>query len=109
MWLITTRGFYSAVEHTDDPDRLLVRARCRADLDNLSDLVPGEPVFLEDADYPWRVETTRAVWRAALAALADEVTYPNFKSAVPEPVHHDAYLRVWGALKSLEALDGPRA
>lgn len=35
MWLITTRGFYSAVEDHSDPDRLLARARAREDLEAL--------------------------------------------------------------------------
>ena len=35
MWLMTTRGFYSVVEHRDDADRLLVRARTREDIEAL--------------------------------------------------------------------------
>jgi hypothetical protein len=102
MWLMTTRGFYSAVQHRDDPDRILVRARCRRDLDAIADLVPGEPVLLEHADYAWRVETDRATWRAAVAVLAAEIDYPNFKSAVTDHAHHDAYMRVWSALLPLD-------
>lgn len=102
MWLMTTRGFYSVVEHRDDPGRLLVRARCRADIDALGDLVAAEPVLLDDADYAWRVEVSRAEWAAALQVLAAEVRYPNFKSAVADAAHHDAYLRVWAALRALD-------
>lgn len=105
MWLMTTRGFYSAVQHRDDPDRLLVRARCRADLDALADLVPGEPQRIETADYPWRIEVTRAAWQAAVQVLVAEVTYDNFKSAVHDEAHHAAYLRVWGVMQDLESLD----
>ena len=32
MWLMTARGFYSVVEHRDDADRLIVRARCQTDI-----------------------------------------------------------------------------
>ena len=102
MWLMTTRGFYSAVQHRDDPDRILVRARCRRDLDAISDLVPGEPVLLEHADYAWRVETDRATWRAAVAVLAAEIDYPNFKGAIDDPDRHDLYLEVWRVLRVLD-------
>lgn len=102
MWLMTTRGFYSAVQHRDDPDRLLVRARCEEDIRALADLVAGEPVLLENADYAWRVETTRAEWSAALQVLAAEITYPNFKSAVRDAAHHDAYMDVWSVMCALD-------
>ena len=102
MWLMTTRGFYSAVQHRDDPDRLLVRARCEADIRARGDLVAGEPVLLHDADYAWRVEVSRAEWAAALRVLAAEITYPNFKSAVVDDAHHQAYMRVWGVMRALD-------
>jgi hypothetical protein len=35
MWLVTTQGFYSVVAHRGDPDRVLVRARVREDLEAL--------------------------------------------------------------------------
>lgn len=35
MWLMTTRGFYSVVEQRDDANRLIVRARCQADIEAL--------------------------------------------------------------------------
>ena len=38
MWLITTQGFYSAVEHREDPERLIVRARTREDIEALADI-----------------------------------------------------------------------
>ena len=102
MWLMTTRGFYSVVEHRDDADRLLVRARCQADIAALANLVSGEPVRLEDADYAWRVEVTRDEWQAAMQVLVGEITYPNFKSAVGDPEHRDAYMKVWGVMLALD-------
>jgi hypothetical protein len=99
---MTTRGFYSVVEHRDDADRLLVRARTREDIEALADLVGSEPVWLGTADYAWRVETTRDEWQAAMQVLVGEITYPNFKSAVHDPEHHDAYMRVWSAMLALD-------
>jgi hypothetical protein len=107
MWLMTTRGFYSVVEHRDDADRLLVRARTRADIEALAGLVAATPVWLESADYAWRVETTRTEWQAAMQVLVGEITYPNFKSAVHDPAHHDAYMGVWSVMYKLNDTVGP--
>jgi hypothetical protein len=102
MWLMMTRGFYSVVEHRDDAERLLVWARCQVDIAALADLVAGSPVRLDDADYAWRVETTRDEWQAAMQVLVREIAYPNFKSAVHDPAHHDAYILVWSAMLALD-------
>ena len=107
MWLMTTRGFYSVVEHRDDAERLLVRARCQADIAALSELVAGEPMRLDDADYAWRVETTRDEWQAAMQVLVGEITYPNFKSAIKDDAHVHAYHQVWGVMNELNDTVGP--
>lgn len=109
MWLMTTRGFYSVVQHRDDADRLLVRARTREDIEALADLVAGEPLWLEwpNADYAWRVETTRDEWQAAMQVLVGEITYPNFKSAIEDDAHEQAYHRVWGVMNELNDTVGP--
>ena len=102
MWLMTTRGFYSVVEHREDADRLIVRARCQEDIAALAGLVDVEPVWLENADYAWRVEVTRDEWQAAMRVLVGEITYPNFKSAAHDPAHYDAYNKVWGTMLALD-------
>ena len=107
MWLMTTRGFYSVVEHRDDAERLLVRARTREDIEALAGLVAAAPVWLESADYAWRVETTRTEWQAAMQVLVREITYPNFKSAIKDATHHDAYLDVWLVMNKLNDNVGP--
>ena len=102
MWLMTTRGFFSVVEHREDDNLLLIRARCKQDIDALANLVPATPISILDADYAWRIEATRAQWAEALVALLAEVTYPNFKNAILDSDHHDAYLGVWRQLLVLD-------
>jgi len=102
MWIMTTRGFYSVVAHRDREDLLLVRARCREDIDALGDLVPGEPIAYADADYAWRLEATRDDWERALRAMAAEVDYPSFKDAIPDPDRRGLYLAVWRLLLVLD-------
>ena len=62
---------------------------------------------LEFADYAWRVETTRTEWQAAMQVLVGEITYPNFKSAVHDDSHHDAYMDVWSVMYKLNDTVGP--
>lgn len=106
MWLITTRGFYSVVEHRSDPERLIVRARRREDMEALAELIPDLEIFSDRrADYRWRAVVARSEWVVALAQLAAEIDYPNFKSAVakrqgPERAHH--YAEVWRILHGLQ-------
>ena len=104
MWIMTTRGFFSAVQHKTKPRWLVVRARCEDDIYNLAALLPRHavPVYGAGTDYPWRVTCTRAAWDKALLALSKEVIYTNFKASITDKRHHDAYLRVWSALLALE-------
>jgi hypothetical protein len=102
MWLMTTRGFYSVVEHREDDNLLLIRTRCKEDIEALVELIPATPISILDADYSWRIEATRGQWAEALVALLDEVTYPNFKNAIRDSDRHDVYVCVWRQLLVLD-------
>jgi hypothetical protein len=106
MWLVTTRGFYSVVEHRSNPERLIVRARRREDLKALAELIPDLEVFSDRrADYRWRAVVDRSEWVVALALLAGEIDYPNFKNAVAKRQGSDRthrYSEVWQILYGLQ-------
>lgn len=103
MWTMTTIGFFSAVQHRDDPDDVLVRARCKEDIDALAELIPGtEPWEDLKADYRWRLRCSKMQWAETVAFLALSVDYDNFKSAVESEKHHEAYSEVWGVLWQLQ-------
>ena len=106
MWLMTTRGFYSIVEDFHDRDQLLVRARVREDLGAVADLVPGlEVEETPERDYRFRASVARDVWASAVAQLAREIDYPNFKNAVAERQGVDrahVYGDVWATLLELQ-------
>lgn len=111
MWLITTQGFLSVVRNVDSrgpADALLVRGRVRADLERFADFAAqrgARPAVVEspDADYGFRLTTSRGNLAAFLAAQVDALDYPNFKSEVakadPERAH--VYMGVWSALGKL--------
>lgn len=85
MWLFTPDGFYSAVQHKDDPDRIMVRCRAKQHAERLVAALPVEerPSVKETpppADYRWRVSMTRAQWVYLAAHFAAQIAYLNFKN-----------------------------
>lgn len=116
MWLITTHGLLSVVRNLDSRgpiDALLVRGRVRSDLELFADFAGrrgARPVVVEtpEADYGFRLTTSRSNLSAFLAAQVDALEYPNFKSEVakadPERAH--VYMGVWSALGKLRGLNG---
>lgn len=132
MWTATTAGFFSAVQHRDDPSLLVVRTRDHADAEHLvawyaawqgdmakiEHALKGHAVPLEGpmpsittyawSDYPWRVIMPRSAWGAFLAETVEDLDYGNFKDAVKARQGADragVYSKVWQALLALEDLD----
>lgn len=111
MWLFTPFGFYSVVEDRARPGQVLVRGRVLADMLALQrDYLPGmEIIGGAGTDYAWRGSVERGAWEAAVAAIAADIDYGNFKDAV----HHRqgrararAYLAIWDAMVHLQ-MDDP--
>jgi hypothetical protein len=104
---MTTDGFFSAVQHRDKPNMLLVRARSRADLEQLADRIsinPSKILSTDNADYPYRVLLPKEQWAEYLLSATEDLTYPNFKSAVAKTNPERAYIYhdVWSALFEIE-------
>lgn len=108
MWIFCKYGFFSAVQHTDKPDTLLVRARFKGDLDRLiKAMTPeeynlsGKPKvqFTPDADYRYRAEIRKIVFAELIRETAEDIDYPNFKDAMHDGTVRDtAYMNCWRAL-----------
>ena len=108
MWVMTTQGFYSAVAHRDEPENVIVRARTRDDIEALREQIPDiEPFEDPSADYRHRAIVSKAEWVAALADLAAEIDYDNFKNAVARAQGAErshVYGAVWSTLLPLQRL-----
>lgn len=107
MWVVTRHGFYSAVQHRDDPGRLLVRARARSDLDAMLAVLGRDSEVVNDtcADYRYRVTIEREAWATFLAAEAAGVDYESHAKeamAGSDRRRYDAYLDCWAALARLQ-------
>lgn len=103
MWLFTTNGFISIVEH--DADHLVVRAR---DSFSLSPLVQSYNVEIRStptADYPYRIFLSKDQFKNYLHNQAGLINYKNFKSEVAitrGKKFSDALLKVWSAMHLVE-------
>lgn len=104
MWVLTTRGFFSAVGHRDHPDVLIVRARAREDVEALCADLGTEPVESPDADYPYRTVVGKQTFADWLRDQTVAIDYPNFKDAVADRQgleRASVYSQVWAALRQL--------
>jgi hypothetical protein len=82
VWLITPRGFYSAVAKPGDGEAFVtVRARTERDIRNLADLIDAQPERSEHTDYRWRVRCRKSDWARAVAAMAEEIDYATSRTA----------------------------
>ncbi len=108
MWIFTRTGMVSIVEHRDDPETLLVRARARRHLEAFRGHAVGTGfgAIWEDAtaDYRWRCEMSRAAVRTCVLAEIEALDYPNFKAAIPSQEHAyiEAAHETWAAMLGVQ-------
>jgi hypothetical protein len=92
-------------------DRMLIRARARADIFNLFDAnqdLPSleRPTSDESRDYRWRMSISKADWVQLAARLAEAVDYSNFKNAVHDQPDQGnkgrPYLAIWRIMHEVQ-------
>ena len=119
MWIFTTRGFFSIVEHKKDPNRVVIRARIRKDIDNIKMLFEELGLRVSDvvenvgSDYRYRVFASRPDWASVITQLITDMGYTNFKNAVFDvdspkvrDKRHEAYLDIWAIMQELQFREG---
>lgn len=105
MWIMLNDSFFSIVSKDCGRDELMVRARRAGDIEKLF----PHAVVIEFAgtDYSYRAPVKRSLIKAALSIEVDRVAYSNFKSSVQDMPLHNAYMRVWSAMLTVQPR-GPR-
>lgn len=97
MWIASTSGFYSIVQHRDFPDQVLIRARVKKDLESIFD--PSRIVFTPDGDYQYRVFLNKAEAGKIFLDKMMKIDYSNFKNHVAQNPEQrdklDAYHEIW--------------
>lgn len=119
MWVFTTKGFFSVVEHKNDPNLVVIRARVRKDVDSIKmlfeelGLKASDILESLDSDYRYRIFANRIDWASLMTKLISDMDYTNFKNAVYETdsfeirdKRHEAYLDIWAIMHELQFRDG---
>jgi len=100
MWLFNKDGFLSIVEHRDDPDMLIVRARMQGDIERFW---PEQKIWItRDADYLYRAYISKERVAAVLWKMAKNIDYDKFKPAVSDHRRSHWYLKVWQVLDHMQ-------
>jgi hypothetical protein len=100
MWIASTNSFLSVVFKDCGEDELLVRARRAGDIEKV---FPDAKVIRNTrSDYLYRAVLPRGVVKQALAAMIDQIDYPNFKDSVEDSSLHAAYVGVWHTMAGLQ-------
>lgn len=122
MWLFTRYGFFSIAAARRlapaDPPQTMIRARQRRHLENLRERFPAlaaaEVQITEDTDYRYRLIVPKTAWTRAVAELAEEQTWSNFKSECRRHLGSDyadyerALHRVWDTMNELQSREPGR-
>jgi len=105
MWVFTTDGFFSVVEHNTEPMAVMVKARNRAHLERVVKWVRDEgegwPHILQDEDFDFIVRTIilKDTWARYLSQRAMEINYTaNVKGNIMEatdPELGNAMFEIW--------------
>lgn len=88
MWIFTDFGAFSVVQHRDDSKLMLVRCRCRADMEafrnRLANKSDRESPLVEDfsADYRWRMILPRKTVVKVMSDAVGNIDYTNYKQSV---------------------------
>lgn len=122
MWIFTTGGFVSAVEHRDDSTKVMVRARDKMSLETMVNsvkegLVSGGKadeaeaiaeslkVYAVFGDYKWRVVMPKSMFAVFLVnEVMEYINYANFKTkltATRGKKWHDVAMNIWTAALKL--------
>ena len=103
MWIFTTKGFLSIVQHKDVPDSFQIKSRVR---DPLEALWPSHEIVVIDwADYRFRINIRKEEAIPVLAQEIEGVLYTSFKDECrKEENYYHALTRVWSTMYNFQVL-----
>ena len=102
MWVFTTQGFLSVVQHNSMPDHFQIKSRVR---DPLSALWPDHEIEVIDwADYRYRITIHKEEALPVLIGVIQSIDYTGFKGACHgSPRYHDVLVWVWRIMHEYQA------
>lgn len=103
MWIMLSDAFISIVAKDCGPNELLVRARRAGDIRKVFGKFIKVTRYTR-SDYLYRAVMPKHDVMEALARAVENIDYPNFKDSVRDDKLHEAYLRVWTAMATVQPL-----
>ena len=103
MWIFLNNAFVSAVQHNDDPELLVVRARVEGHLERF--FGPGIDVERHpERDYLFRTVVSKLMFEMVLSDHAAKIDYGNFKDSIgfEDNAYHHACHDVWSDMNRLQ-------
>lgn len=100
MWICLNNAFVSIVQKDCAANELLVRARRAGDIEKC--FPDAKVIRTTKSDYLYRAVLPRDVVKQAIAAMIDQIDYPNFKDSVQDGSLHAAYVGAWHAMAGLQ-------
>ena len=103
MWIFTTSGFLSIVQHKDADGHFQIKSRVRAPLE---ELWPDHEIMeIGWADYRYRINIRKDDAIPVLAEQIGKVLYTSFKDECSdEEEYHRALTRIWGTMYQFQDL-----
>lgn len=101
MWIYTTQGFLSVVQHNAMPDHFQIKARVP---DPLQELWPNHEIEIIDwADYRYRITIEKSDALPVLLGLMEMVDYTSFKNACGgNRIYHTVLAEIWCIMYSYQ-------
>ena len=101
MWMFTTRGFLSIVQHNAMPDHFQVKSRVPGPLESL--WPDHEVEVIDGADYRYRITIEKLEVLPVLLKVIASVDYTSFKDACShDSKYHTALTRIWNIMYSYQ-------
>lgn len=97
MWIVTNKSFLSVVQDRKNPDKMVVRARVKGDLESFfgSDIKVLET---DDSDYRFRTFVHRTVLKGKMLEEINSIDYSNFKNSVEDDERYGWYTQIWSVM-----------
>jgi hypothetical protein len=103
MWLFAVGGFFSIVQHKDDPKYLLVRSRVKGDIERY--WPDADVQRTEKADYLYRAKIARVVVEEVVLNIVKNIKYTSYKGAMEDKSRYwDHYVDVSEAMKHMQEI-----
>tara|TARA_B100002051_G_C16654721_1_gene595853 strand:+ start:376 stop:705 length:330 start_codon:yes stop_codon:yes gene_type:complete len=102
VWLFTTKGFLSVVQHKSKPDYYQVKSRVS---EPLEDYWPEHEIQVIDwADYRFRIDVLKVDASSVITEILESIDYTSFKNNCEGgSEYYRALTRIWSIMYTFQS------